>query len=114
MDSRQFADSYVMTNTSNFPSDKIVLLKEKLSTMPEDKQALVQSAPLKNPMVVLLLSLFFGALGIDRFYLGDVGLGIFKFLSIFVFIGLLWALVDIFLCYKKAKEINFNKVMQLI
>ena len=49
----------------------------------------------KSYLVALLLSYFFGSLGVDRFYLGKVGTGIVKLLT---FGGLgAWALVDLFL-----------------
>ncbi|WP_101775097.1 TM2 domain-containing protein [Pasteurella oralis] len=112
MESKQFAESYVMTNASNFPNDKIFLVKEKLSTLPESRQSSIQAVDLKNPMVVLLLSIFLGGLSIERFYLSDIGLGILKIITVLFFgVGLIWVLFDIYFCYKKAKELNFNKIM---
>lgn len=50
-------------------------------------------APQKSFVVTWLLSLFLGVLGIDRFYLGKIGTGIAKLLTIG---GLgIWALIDL-------------------
>ena len=55
-------------------------------------------------LVTLLLSIFLGALGVDRFYLGKVGTGILKLLlnlATFFTLGLIWALIDIILIATK-------------
>jgi hypothetical protein len=49
----------------------------------------------KEWLVALLLSVFVGSLGIDRFYLGHVGLGILKLITLGCF-GV-WTLIDIIL-----------------
>lgn len=48
---------------------------------------------MKDKMVALLLSIFLGGLGIDRFYLGYTGMGILKLLTGGCF-GVLW-IIDI-------------------
>lgn len=46
----------------------------------------------KNMAIASILSFFFGGLGIDRFYLGNIGLGVCKLLTLG---GLgVWSLVD--------------------
>ena len=49
----------------------------------------------KNKVVAILLSLFLGGLGIDRFYLGYIGTGILKLITFGGF-GI-WALIDLIL-----------------
>ncbi len=55
-------------------------------------------------LVALLLSIFLGTLGVDRFYLGKVGTGIVKLLlnlaTLFTF-GLIWVVIDIILVATK-------------
>ena len=53
----------------------------------------------KDYMVALLLSIFVGQLGVDRFYLGYTGLGVFKLLT---FGGLgIWWLIDLIMIAQK-------------
>ena len=87
-------------------------LKEKLLSMDESKFSMVSCVELKDPTTVLIISLLLGVLGIDRFMIGDTGLGILKLLTGGC-CGIL-AIIDWFTVPKKAKEVNFNKLMTLI
>lgn len=109
---KAFADSYITANASNFNSNDIYLLKDKLSQLSTRRQTSVQSVPLKNPILALILSLFFGTFGIDRFYLGDIGLGIGKLLTLGGF-GF-WTIIDWFFIMKATRKKNFEKVMTII
>lgn len=64
----------------------------------------------KSWMVALLLAIFVGSLGIDRFYLGYTGLGIAK-LGVCIITcgagGVIWQLVDLILIImKKLPDVN--------
>lgn len=114
MNKKQFAEHYVMVNADKFDSDKLYFIKEKLVKIPEKDQSLVQSIPLKNPIITLILSLFFGCLAFDRFYLGDIGLGIIKIISVIFVIGSIWVILDWFLTFHKTKKLNYDRVMTSI
>jgi TM2 domain-containing membrane protein YozV len=51
----------------------------------------------KKFITALLLSIFLGYFGIDRFYLGKTGTGILKLILLFLWIGLIWWIIDIIL-----------------
>ena len=109
---QQKIDMYIMTNQKYFPEEKIVYLKEKLRTMDDEKFSLISTIEMKDPTTLLLVSIFLGTLGIDRFMIGDTGMGILKLLTGGC-CGIL-AIVDWFTISKKTKNVNFNKIMSLI
>lgn len=101
-------DLFVAQNSSKLPADKMVLVVEKLKTMSDEKFIMLQSTSLTSPIVVWIVSWFFGYLGIDRFMVGSVGAGIAKLLTAG---GLgIWWLIDLFLIGKAAKENNYKKL----
>ena len=109
---QQKIDMFIMTNQKYFPADKIVFLKDRLKNIDDDKFALISSVDLKDPVTILLLSLFLGGFGVDRFMLGDTGMGVLKLLTGGL-CGIL-TIVDWFGAQKKAKELNFTNIMNLL
>lgn len=105
-------DMYVMTNQKYLPAEKIIFIKEKLKNMDEERFALVSSIEFKDPTTILLVSLFLGTFGVDRFMLGETGMGVLKLLTCGL-CGIL-TIVDWFTVQKKAKENNFNKLMAIL
>lgn len=108
----QKVDMYVMTNQKYFPAEKIVFLKQKLMEVDDAKFTLASSVEFKDPTTILLVSLFLGSFGVDRFMLGETGMGILKLLTGGV-CGIL-TIVDWFSVQKKAKERNFNNLMMIL
>lgn len=105
-------DMFIMQNSKYIPADKVIYLKEKLKNIDDDKYLLVTSVELKDPTTMLILSLFLGSLGVDRFMLGDTGMGVLKLLTGGC-CGIL-TIVDWFGVQNKTKELNFNKLMSII
>ena len=78
---QQKVDMYIMTNQKYFPAEKIMLIKERLLALDEQRFQMVSMIELKDPTTLLLISIFIGGLGIDRFMIGDTGMGILKLLT---------------------------------
>lgn len=105
-------DMYIMANAKYFPSAQINMIRERLIQLDDSKWAVVQSVPLKDPTTTLIISLLAGGLGIDRFFLGDVGLGIAKLLTCG---GMgIWTIVDWFSIQKITREKNLEKLQPFL
>lgn len=99
----------LMTYSKYFPEENIIMLKEKFEAMDDNKTSMMYSLQFKDPMMALILSIVAGTLGIDRFYIGDVGLGVAKLLTCG---GCgIWTIIDYFMIMKAAKQKNFEKLM---
>ena len=109
---QQKVDMYIMTNQKYFHAEKIMLIKERLLALDEQRFQMVSMIELKDPTTLLLISIFIGGLGIDRFMIGDTGMGILKLLTGGC-CGVL-TIIDWFTISKKTKELNFNNVMAQI
>lgn len=119
-------NAIIMQYKDVIPAEQTYIVKEALEKAGDCAYDRLVAVPTKSPITTLLLSIFLGGLGVDRFYLNDIGLGVAKLLLSFFlsFTGfflivpwlgmLIWPLVDIFLCYKKAKKMNFDNLMREI
>ena len=105
-------DTYIMTNQKYLPAEKIVFLKQKLLEIDETKFSLVSAVEMKDPTTLLLVSIFLGTLGIDRFMLGETGMGILKLLTVGL-CGVL-TIIDWFTIQKKTQDLNFNNMMLVL
>lgn len=102
----------LMAYSKYFPEESIMMLKLRFDLMDESKKSFMYALKFKDPFTALILSLLVGSLGIDRFYIGDTGLGIAKLLTCG---GCgIWTIVDYFLIMKRTKEKNFEKLMSRI
>ena len=108
----QRVDMYIMTNQKYFPPEKLPFLRDRLLNCDYQRFMMISSMELKDPTTALILSIFLGSLGVDRFILGDVGIGVGKLLTCG---GCgVWTIVDWFLVQNRAKEVNFEKIMTML
>ena len=101
----QFLNQILVTHASKYPDMSLLTLKNQILNSGIDPTTLQMiMAQAKDPTLALLLSIFVGGFGVDRFYIGDVGMGIGKLLTCG---GLyIWWLIDIFLIMNATKEKN--------
>lgn len=106
MDSYQ-ANQLLMVYGSKLPPAS-PMVRERLEQL-DDQMANMILAQLKDPTISLVLSILLGGYGIDRIYIGEVGLGILKLLTCG---GLgVWWLIDLFLIMERTRENNLNHLM---
>jgi TM2 domain-containing membrane protein YozV len=58
----------------------------------------------KDPAISLTFSLYFGIFGVDRFYIGNVILGVLKLITLGGFF--IWTIIDWFLIMNATRQAN--------
>lgn len=112
MEYSQQTQQFLLMNANKFESSDYLILQQALANISPEKMSLVYATELKDPQMILICSLLLGGIGIDRFMIGDIGLGILKLLT---FGGLgIWTIIDCFLTYRKARKVNFERIMAII
>ena len=105
-------DQWLATNNKFFPAEKIPYIREALLRVPEQQLPGMFAMSFKDPITMLIVSILVGEFGVDRFMMGDIGLGVLKLLT---FGGcLIWWAIDIALIQNKTREANFNTLMQAV
>ncbi|WP_454990629.1 NINE protein [Campylobacter rectus] len=126
-------DDVFLNLKNKVPKESQNGLKERLGKADETAILRLQTLKLKNPTICLMVSIFLGGLGGDRFYIGDKILFAVKctigiLLALFGVSGerdggtlhmvaglsnlafVLFVLLDMSLCYKKCKKINIQSI----
>lgn len=107
------------------PKDNVSIFQNYLKEASDDCMDEFMSLPIKGKTKTLLFSIFLGGIAVDRFYIGDKGVGAAKlilrllatFLSGVAVLGVIlslassiWCIADIFITYKIAKQINYENL----
>lgn len=98
------------TYQSKIPEEGLSRFKKALERAPEDAYDEIFDTKIYSIPTTVILSVLFGFLGVDRFYIGDVGIGICKLLFGWLTLGI-WPFVDIFCSYRKAKRKNLENLL---
>jgi len=105
------ADMWLMSNAECFKPEHLPSIKTQLAQLPEERMDILYSVDIKNPTTMLLISIFLGEFGVDRFMVGDTLLGILKLITL----GgcFIWWIIDIFLIMDRTRDRNYEKFMQV-
>ncbi|MCP1639011.1 TM2 domain-containing protein [Streptococcus gallinaceus] len=120
-----YAQIFLMNNMNAFPPEQIPMIQRELEQLDEQSLNALLMTDIKNPTVALILSIFVGEFGVDRFYAGQKELGIAKlaltvisFVTLFILIGFflligvyIWKIVDWFLIMGATRQSNFERLM---
>ncbi len=108
----QKADMFIMTNVKYFESHEINRIKQSVKNLDESKWSILSTLQFKDPTTTLIISIIVGGLGVDRFIIGDIGLGIGKLLTCG---GLgIWTIIDWFLIQKATRVKNMEQISQVL
>jgi TM2 domain-containing membrane protein YozV len=108
----QKVDMFIMANGKFFESHQMNMIRERLIALDDSKWAMLSTVQLKDPTTTLIVSILAGSLGIDRFMIGDTGLGIGKLLTCGGF-GI-WTIIDWFMIQQATREKNMAKIQQFL
>jgi TM2 domain-containing membrane protein YozV len=103
----------LMLHADKFPIGTIDQIAQLVEEKNIDRQSVqIMLSQVKDPTISLILSVLVGTLGVDRFLIGDIGLGVGKLLTAG---GCgIWWLIDIFMISNATKQKNYqNLMMQL-
>jgi TM2 domain-containing membrane protein YozV len=109
----RFAGAGVMNKLLYLQSLKSI--RDSVPTDRRDDFDLHFGAREKDPAISLILSLTFGSFGIDRFYIGNVILGILKLITFGALF--IWTIIDWFLITNATRKANAaiaDEVKQMI
>lgn len=87
-------------------------LEQILMAAPDEFEGIMRSIPFRKPSTLQIISIIPGSLGVDRFYLGDIKMGILKY---FTFGGFgIWWIKDIFSAKERCRTYNCKKLVEAI
>ena len=104
-------EMFIASMGNKFPSEKLMLMRNQLEKVEDQKLMVIQSIDYKDATTLLIVSLFLGPLGVDRFMLGQTGLGVAKLLTCG---GMgIWTIIDWITVMGRTREMNYQKFTQV-
>ena len=121
--------SYIDKIRKHIPVELYRELRTRIESASEDKYKKIKESKLKNIYVTVILSLFLGIFGADRFYAGDIRLGIGKLVLGVIgylfggfgtigfalqLLSYVWWIEDIFFSYRLSRKRNAERIYAIL
>lgn len=105
-------NQWVALNRKYFTNKQLRALRDRLAQVDEAAFQMMLTQDYKSPTTALILSVLLGYLGVDRFYIGDIGLGVVKLLTAGGF-GI-WTVLDWFFISNATRRNNYEELMEYL
>jgi TM2 domain-containing membrane protein YozV len=103
---------FLLTHSKYFDGYLIPQIRDRLLQLDDSRLQQIVAIDFKEPAFSLVFSFMAGQLGVDRFVIGDVGLGIVKLLTCGGF--WIWTIVDWFIIMGRTREVNYEKLQRAL
>jgi TM2 domain-containing membrane protein YozV len=108
----QTVDMFLMANSKYLEGYQMYHIRERMLELDDSRWRMLQFMQFNDPVIILIVSLVTGPLAVDRFMIGDIGLGIAKLLTCG---GLgVWVLIDWVMIMGITRQKNTEKLMMAI
>ena len=105
--------SFLSENRQKLPRNRFNSIREALLKLDDEQWNSVEYIVFKDPTIMLIISIFIGAFGIDRFILGDTTNGIFKLLlTLCCGVGVVWWIIDLVKINDMTLEYNYKTLKE--
>lgn len=105
-------DLFMKKNEKCFAKEDVETIINNLKEASDEKFAVISGQNFKKPGTMFIVTWFLGFMGIDRFMLGNTGMGVFKLLTLGGF-GIV-NFIDMFTSFKRTRKYNFDLLFKVL
>lgn len=105
-------DIFLSNKGNYFPPQALTSIKSVLDNLSSQELFLLNTIDFKDPKMFLVVSILGGTLGLDRFLIGDLGMGVLKLLTAGL-CGIL-TIIDWFKIGDRVREENLKTFLTLV
>lgn len=98
--------------SDRLPQESLAFVRERLKECDDELHIKYVLSQLKDPEMALVLSILLGWLGVDRLFIGSIGIGVGKLLTCGG--ALVWWVVDCFMIMDATRRKNLETMLMAL